>query len=491
VDLNQIASLRLCVKTFDVLGSKLNFYAQRRRRGLAELREDISTLSERLLQAVWFHQRILRDNLKTTDGRAVQVLHPGFWNREAGPDFRGALLRFGDDSACEGDVEIDLRSAGWRDHGHDKNPNFGNVKLHVVWDRDQPGLIPTLVLKDLLDSPLSELTLWLGSDSAEQFPSDLLGNCCAPLRELGTDRRQELLQQAGLVRLQSKAAQFRSRARQSGSEQALWEGLFRALGYKNNVWPMQRLGELRRRFAPREQKPQLLEVQARLLGTAGLLPQELTRAEKANDGYVRQLWDCWWRERSMFADCALPRAAWRFNNLRPANHPERRLALAAHWLVERQLPARLERWCTKQIANAELSKSLFEAFSVEGDDFWSFHWTLRSKRMKAAQPLIGPTRVTDLAVNVVLPWLWMRAVEGKNSALQEKIEGRYLAWPAAEDNTVLRLARNRLLGGASARELVGAAAQQGLLQVVKDFCEQSNAICDQCKFPELVREWRI
>jgi hypothetical protein len=311
------------------------------------------------------------------------------------------------------------------------------------------------------------------------------------LRELGPDRRQQLLQQAGLVRLQSKAAQLKSRARQSGSEQALWEGLFRALGYKNNVWPMQRLGEIRQRLTPADQGPKLLELQARLLGTAGLLPQELTRAEKANDGYVRQLWDCWWRERSTFADCALPRAAWRFNNLRPANHPERRLALAAHWLVERQLPARLERWCTKQIANAELSKSLFEAFSVEDDDFWSFHWTLRSKRMKAAQPLIGPTRVTDLAVNVVLPWLWMRAVEGKNSALQEKIEGRYLAWPASEDNTVLRLARNRLLGGASARELVGAAAQQGLLQVVKDFCEQSNAICDQCKFPELVREWRI
>ena len=85
----------------------------------------------------------------------------------------------------------------------------------------------------------------------------------------------------------------------------------------------------------------------------------------------------------------------------------------------------------------------------------------------------------------------MRAVEGKNSALQEKIEARYLAWPAAEDNTVLRLARSRLLGGVSARELKGAAAQQGLLQVVKDFCQQSNAVCEQCRFPELVREWKI
>jgi hypothetical protein len=333
--------------------------------------------------------------------------------------------------------------------------------------------------------------MWLSSDSAQQFPANLLGNCCAPLRELTTELRQQLLQQAGVVRLQSKAAQFKARARQSGSEQALWEGLFRALGYKNNVWPMQRLGELRARFAPLDRKSDLLQIQARLLGAAGLLPQELTRAEKATDGYVRRLWDCWWRERSELADLALPRAAWRFNNLRPANHPERRLALASQWLLDGQLPSRLERWCAKQIPDAELLETLLATFSVATDEYWSFHWTLRSKRLKTPQPMIGPTRVTDLAVNVVLPWLWMRAVEGKNTAWQEKIESRYLAWPGAEDNTVLRLARNRLLGGAPARELRGAAAQQGLLQIVKDFCEQSNAICEQCRFPELVREWRI
>jgi hypothetical protein len=74
--------------------------------------------------------------------------------------------------------------------------------------------------------------------------------------------------------------------------------------------------------------------------------------------------------------------------------------------------------------------------------------------------------------------------------LQEKMESRFLAWPSAEDNSVLRLARNRLLGGASAREVKGAAAQQGLLQIVRDFCEKSNAVCDQCRFPELVRDWK-
>ena len=467
----------------------ISFYAQWRRRGLVELREDPAHPSERLLQAVWFHQRILREKLQTTDGRAVQILHPGFWNREAGPDFRGALLRIGDDSPLEGDIEIDLRSAGWRDHGHATNPNFNNVRLHVVWDRDEPGAIPTIVLKDLLDAPVSELATWLGSDWGDHFPESLRGHCCAPLREIGPERRQQLLQQAGLVRLQSKAAQFRSRARQHGSEQALWEGLLRALGYKNNVWPMHRLGELRDRIA--KPKAVLLETQARLMGVAGLLPQEMARGQKAVAGYVRQLWDCWWRERSAFDDCILPRAAWRFNNLRPANHPERRLALAAHWLADSALPSRIERWCTKEIPTKELLDSLVKVFWVEKDDFWSFHWTLRSKVFAKAQPMIGPTRVTDLAINVVLPWLWMRAVEGKNNALQERIEARFMAWPGAEDNSVLKLARQRLLGGAAPRELKMAAAQQGLLQIVRDFCQQSNAVCEQCRFPELVREWKI
>jgi hypothetical protein len=98
--------------------------------------------------------------------------------------------------------------------------------------------------------------------------------------------------------------------------------------------------------------------------------------------------------------------------------------------------------------------------------------------------------VTDLAVNVVLPWLWIRAVEGKNDSLQRALERRYFAWPPAEDNSVLRLARQRLLGGAPRRALPGAAAQQGLIQIVRDFCDHSNAICERCKLPELVRDFR-
>jgi hypothetical protein len=197
-----------------------------------------------------------------------------------------------------------------------------------------------------------------------------------------------------------------------------------------------------------------------------------------------------WREREEFSDWLLPRSLWRFHGQRPANHPQRRLALATHWLSAGRLPEQLERWCATGIPDEQLASSLLEILQTGPDEFWSWHWTLRSPRLRKPQPLLGGARVTDLAVNVVLPWLWIRAAEGKNARLGEDLEHRFNAWPPAEDNSVLRLARQRLLGGASRRALRSAAEQQGMIQIVRDFCDHSNAVCADCRFPELVREWR-
>jgi hypothetical protein len=483
-----------------------NFYAQwRTRRGLASaLREDESSPPENLLQAVWRHQRLLRDQLKTLDGQPVRILHPGFLNREGGPDFHGAVVQFGGELPVAGDVEVDIQAGGWHAHGHDKNPNFRNVILHVIWDgapgtrsarvtargqRAEPmfGAPPAVAIRGRLDAPLGELNRWLNSAESESLPENLRGQCSAPLGALPREKVRELLLQAAQIRFHGKAAQFQARARHVGWEQALWEGIFRALGYKHNVWPMQCLAENRGRWCAPRSSP--LALQARLLGVAGLLPAELTRAQAGADGYLRTVWDRWWREREEFSDCVLPREVWRFHGQRPANHPQRRLALAAHWLAANTLPARVERWCARKFAAGEMTAALREILQIGPDDFWSWHWTIRSPRLKKPQPLLGAARVTDLAVNVILPWLWIRAFEGKNPDLQREIEDRFNTWPAAEDNTVLRLARQRLLAGAARGALRTAAEQQGLIQIVRDFCDHSNAVCDHCEFPELVRNF--
>lgn len=456
----------------------------------ATLRETPETPPEKLLQSVWQQQRLQRHQLQTLDGQSVRVLHPGFVSVEGGPDFRNAIIQFGAQPPVSGDIEVDLQGSGWRAHGHDQNPAFQNVILHVVWDgKPSTARPPTLALRNVLDAPLAELALQLEHHSLRNLPENLLGKCCAPLRELDNPAVLELLRDAAQVRLQNKAAQFRARARHVGWEQALWEGLFRALGYKHNTWAMQHLAETRAQWRKGADSP--LQLQSRLLGLSGLLPAELTRHQADTDNYLRRVWDGWWRERDAFAAVILPRELWRFHGLRPANHPQRRLALAAHWVCEAALVQRLETWAQSPTTDKTLVTSLAKILAVEHDEFWSWHWTFRSARLKKPQPLLGEQRVTDLAVNVILPWLHARAQSGRNNQLTTEIERRYHLWPAAEDNSTLRLARQRLLGKSLSGKagLHTAATQQGLLQIVRDFCDHSNAACDGCSFPELVRNW--
>lgn len=469
-----------------------NFYAHQRAQGCKEnFLRDENFPTERLLQAIWQNQRLQRGELKTSDGQSIRIFHPGFISVEGGPDFRGAVVQIGGDPPRSGDVEIDLRVNGWHAHGHDKNPNFKNVLLHVVWEDERPGpneQNPTVLsLSKFLDAPLAELCLSLEKESLRSLPEDLRGKCCAPLRELDGKKLAELLAQAAQVRFENKAAQFRARAKSTGWEQTLWENLFRALGYKNNVWPMQTLAEARPQFS--RGADSVFQFQVRLLGIGGLLPDQLTSSWGIQDNYLRRAWDCWWRERDEFSNFVLPRGVWKFHGLRPTNHPQRRMALAAHWLARTSLVSNIEKWITAEIPERKLLASLHDILQVEDDDFWSWHWTFKSARLKKPQPLLGTARVTDLAINVILPWLWIRAKEGGNDRIQQEVERRYFLWPAAEDNSILKLARQRLLGASNAGILKTVTAQQGLMQIVRDFCEHSNAICSNCQFPELVREF--
>jgi hypothetical protein len=444
---------------------------------------------EHLMQVVWQHQRLHPGKLKLSDGRPVRILHPGFCSLEGGPDFRNAVIRLGDEEAIRGDVEIDVECSGWKAHGHDRNPAFRNTILRVVWKKSGRNTELVLPMRPALDSPWSRLAEWAITQPLGDLPSKLRGACCAPLTAADGTQLAAVLREAGQVRLGEKGEGFRTRARQVGWEQSLWEGLFAALGYKHNQWPMRRVAE-QLPFLGKSSESNALRWQAILLGVSGLLPVSLP-AEQKRSVYLRELWDIWWRVRDSYTAQTLPSMVWRLGGVRPVNRPERRLALAADWLAHGELIRRVEDWVSGTHGSPRKAAVALEQTLADSEDsndsFWRSHYTFAARELSKPGPLLGAGRTADLAVNVILPWLWARAKAGKNGILVGRIEEHYFTWPKAADNAVLKFARQRLLGSPSQKLFKTAAAQQGLLQIVRDFCAHTDALCTDCPFPNYVR----
>ena len=136
-----------------------SLYSQWRQQAMpAVLREGHTPPPEHLLQQIWQYQRIHRGELRTTDGRRVAVLHFGFMNLEAGPDFQRAYIQVDRAASVECDVEIGVASGGWQQHGHHTNPAFSGVGLQVVWQASNGGPtdLPVVELKDQLYAPVGD-----------------------------------------------------------------------------------------------------------------------------------------------------------------------------------------------------------------------------------------------------------------------------------------------------------------------------------------------
>lgn len=88
-------------------------------------------ISERDLQRRWAERDWPAPFLDAPEGR-VRIISPGRWNHGPGPDFRDAQMLDADGRARRGDVELHLTARGWIEHGHDHDPAYDGVLLHVV-----------------------------------------------------------------------------------------------------------------------------------------------------------------------------------------------------------------------------------------------------------------------------------------------------------------------------------------------------------------------
>lgn len=150
--------------------------------------------NESVLQLLWQKLLFSTQSLRTTDGKQVQIIHPGTLNTTDGPDFKHASIVI-DGIKWHGSVELHLRSSGWKEHRHHLDNNYDKVILHVVAE-DNPRPVYT---KSGISIPTLNLLLYLTQETnifLESLNSSVQIPCGNNLSYITEDALERQMQKA-------------------------------------------------------------------------------------------------------------------------------------------------------------------------------------------------------------------------------------------------------------------------------------------------------
>tara|TARA_B100001057_G_C22804710_1_gene932886 strand:+ start:179 stop:1357 length:1179 start_codon:yes stop_codon:yes gene_type:complete len=206
-------------------------------------------VEENVIQRIWYQSGFITHNLVSEEGKKLSILNTGTWNRsEEGPDFRNAVIWIGGEKKF-GDVEIHFFERDWKNHGHDRDPNYNQVILHVCLfprscsaNRTKNSLgkeIPQLSLLPFLYQGIEEYN--------EEWILAALSGRDQNLHSLAIGKpknvEDEMLKSSHLRWVQKKNY-AKKRIDQMGWEQACHQWFLEVLGYPRNKQSMHEVATL-------------------------------------------------------------------------------------------------------------------------------------------------------------------------------------------------------------------------------------------------------
>lgn len=407
---------------------------------------------------VWQHRLWGSADMCSTTGECVEVLDPGILNTDAGPDFFNAKVRIGSHTWA-GNVEMHLRASDWHRHGHDDDPAYGNVVLHVVRDSDthirraDGQVIPQVVMpctdrfeeiyRTLVDKPVSGLSC---ADIIADTPPVYITDWITAL---------------GFERLFDKSARAtRLAAGFSGDwSQVIYVMLGRALGFNTNSDPFERLVLRLPLKILLKHRTSLPAIEGALFGQAGLLA-DLPAAVQA-DPYVRQLVSEHAFVRHKYSLPEPVYLGWRMARMRPQGFPQRRIALLAA-MISRDFDIGYEMLNVRTIEQAR------ELFRIRLGGYWAAHYTFGTPS-GSAPAVLSQSSIDSLVINVVAPVLHAYGTAMSAPVLTERAV-ELLQAIAPENNVVTRLF------AASGIRSTDAFTTQALIHLRRHYCEPRKCL---------------
>lgn len=419
-------------------------------------------MNERLLQFIWQFQYFNNMELQTTDHEQVTVIQPGKLNTNQGPDFLQAKIRIGEE-VWVGNVELHILTSDWMKHKHNRDRNYANVILHVVWRDDMVvkvangATIPTIELHNRVPKLLLERYESL-------MKKDLFIPCAPYLPVLDEMKWMAWKERMAVERLQRKSADILALLQEANNhwEELFWWKLATNFGIKVNAEMFQTIAQSISINILAKHRNQLHQLEAMLLGQANLLNGDFT------EDYPQMLQKEYNFLKKKYKLQQLQMQP-HFLRMRPANFPTIRLAQLA-MLVNHSshLFSRI-----KELENVNEIMSLF---AVTANDYWHYHYQLDEPVDFHPKPL-GKEMIGNIIINTIVPILFACGLHVKDEVLKMKAL-RWLSELAPEKNTITNKWSAYRVSNSNAMD------SQALIELKNNYCNERQ--CLQCAVGNVV-----
>jgi hypothetical protein len=418
-------------------------------------------MKEEFLHYLWKYSLYDPENLLDSKRNKIHVIRPGEYNRDSGPDFFNARISV-EGTVWAGNIEIHTRSSHFDAHGHQNDPAFDNVILHVVAEND----------KKVFNTRGEEiLTAEIRFDPVfyERYIS-LVNNpyliaCQDDINDIDPFLLRHWLNTLVIERLRCKSELICKILTDTGNdwEETFYRLLARYFGFRINTEPFEMLASALPFRIIRKHADNLFQIEALLFGTAGMLDEGLFK-DALSDEYYRNLIKEFRILSAKYSLQPIHGWLWKFSRLRPANFPTIRISqLAAMLSVTGGLFSR--------VLEASRIKQLKEVFDVTASEYWDDHFVFGKKSRNVAKNT-GSQATAILLINAVIPVIFVYGHNRDNRILCDRAI-TFLEEMPAEENTILDEWKEAGIAAES------AFYSQALIELRNEYCKRRR--CLECR----------
>jgi hypothetical protein len=406
-------------------------------------------MKEDFLHYLWRYGLYASSTLKTTQGEVIQIISPGFYNKNTGPDFLHSELNI-DGQKWVGNVEIHVNSSDWYVHQHEIDPNYDAVTLHVVWNHDSivfmkdGSPLPTLELKGVVSEKVLLKYQKLNHSKQNWIP------CEQELSNVDPFIIHHWLERLYFERLESRTLEIERllEASQNDWESVLFQMLSKNFGLNINGDTFLKLAQSFDFQILRKERNDIHSLSALLFGQAGFFEAEI------EDEYFKMLKKEYRYLRHKYALAGLKKKEFQFFRMRPHNFPTVRIAqlIGLYHKNEHLFSAMIE---------ANTIEDYYLLCKIEVHDYWKTHFNFGKESRRSAKKLTK-SFMDLIIINTMVP-LKFYYLKAKGKLSEDKII-RLMESIKPEYNTIVdRFSKLQIKAS-------NALQSQGLIELKNNYC---------------------